>query len=75
MTVVLPDDATRDRLRYYWGPEIVLECCRTWLTHGTQWGLCGLCREFPKKTTLTWEQALEMTTKAPEIVGEPYLYP
>lgn len=42
------------------GPELVLECCRLWKTHGYKnyqdWGRCGSCQTRPLPTTLTYEQ-------------------
>jgi hypothetical protein len=48
---------SRKNLFSYWGPEIVVQCCRYWKLHwgnGT-WGSCGICRKKPTYVNLTWD--------------------
>lgn len=57
-----PDELTRKTLSYQWGPEIVVQCCRYWKLHITDgnWGKCGICKQRPKLTQLTWDELDEI---------------
>lgn len=50
--------ASRYKLQKLWGAEIVLQCCRYWLTHnilGKPWGKCGICRQRPELVSDSWD--------------------
>lgn len=50
--------AARHKLQKHWGAEIVLQCCRYWLTHsiiGKPWGKCGICHQKPELISNSWD--------------------
>jgi hypothetical protein len=51
----------REKLIRKWGPEVVLVCCRHWLSHYSEaWARCGECGKLPVvDTLLTWDDVLE----------------
>ena len=51
-------EESRRNLVDYWGPEIVVKCCRHWKLHyaNGSWGNCGICRKKPQYTNLTWDE-------------------
>ena len=56
----VPDEygTAHSHMRYRWDAQVVLKCCRYWLSHGYARGKCGICNETAELTDLTWEQAL-----------------
>ena len=50
----------REKLIRKWGPEVVLVCCKHWMTHYSEaWARCGDCGKLPiVDELLTWDDVL-----------------